>query len=436
MKNSLFFYVYKFLLVVCVTFILVIAYLFHDVLFATNAHKFLPNSNKVYSSIPTNCSNVDDFFCNYNLAFETNFCSNKQTLVKNMSFNIYCAKSCNMCDISTATTPKTPTTTTTTANLIADNCTDLNADFCKYVSRFGTNVCLDETFHVRNVTFSVYCAKTCNNCVLRSIVTFSMQRTPQNSTSLIYTNIIIVQLTNKKAGESEYNVYAESIKNKKAYANKHNFTIFIYETLNHTTHIYWQKFISIQKAFNLSQPNDWIWMVDTDTYITNMNIELNHLTAYATQHDYHIILNRDCNNINGGAILYRNSALMHKFVRDAWNTMGKEVALNDPWLDQRAVIVLANRTEYKEFILWVPQVSLNSYPHQTQCHVERAWRPGDFLIHFAGNHNENLYFKYVNEANTFNREKNTSETLNGFNTRNWLNYINEWRRGVNMTRLF
>ena len=257
--------------------------------------------------------------------------------------------------------------------------------------------------------------------------------------SIVYPNIAIIQLGNKKPGDKEYEVYAESRKNKKDYANKHNYTVFADEPSDSSRHVYWYKFISIQKAFNITRPDDWIWLVDSDTIVTNMNIEINRLAYHATKLNYHIILTKSCGDINGGSILYRNSPLTLNFVRDAWNTMGKEVDIHDEWRDQRAVIVTSAKSAYKDSILFVPVNCMNSLPLETihkypkQCGNQTEWKIGDFLIHFAGNHDEKLYFEYVKKANEMN---NNFGVLKDFNTENWLDYINRWRQEKNLTLIF
>ena len=73
-------------------------------------------------------------------------------------------------------------------------------------------------------------------------------------------------------------------------------------------------------------------------------------------------------------MLFRNSNLSIQFINDVWNSLGKEVDVNDEWREQRGIIILANRTEYKDYILWVPQTSLNSYPKETGCQLDKEWR--------------------------------------------------------------
>jgi len=250
-----------------------------------------------------------------------------------------------------------------------------------------------------------------------------------NSTSkpsLIYNNIVIIQLTNDKRNK----VYAESIRNKQIYSSMHNYTLFVDEP-GKERHAVWYKCISVLKAFNQTKADDWVWMLDSDTIITNMNIELHRLISYANQKNFHIIISKDCNNINAGSILYRNSQLSVNFVQDVWNSLGKEVVPKDEWREQRGTIIMAERPAYKEHILYVPQNSINSYPNETKCQIDREWRVGDFVIHFAGNHNERLFFKYVDISNRI-----TKDNLKLFNTDNWLNYVNGWRIKNNFTSIF
>jgi len=263
----------------------------------------------------------------------------------------------------------------------------------------------------------------------------------QTKATPLSNSITIIQLTNKKETDNEYHVYAESRRNKHVYASLHNYTVFVDEPPKDTggRHVYWYKFISIQKAFNITRADDWVWLVDSDTIITNMNIELNRLTHYAAKLNYHIILTRSCGDINGGSILYRNSALSLSFVRDAWNSMGKEVDVSDEWRDQRAVIVQSRKDAYKNSIMYVPVNCMNSIPVETikkypvPCANQTEWRVGDFLVHFAGNHDEKLFFQFVNKSNAINSNR---DDLREFNTENWLNFINDWRRNNNFSVLF
>jgi hypothetical protein len=249
-------------------------------------------------------------------------------------------------------------------------------------------------------------------------------------------NLTIILLTNKKPNMKEYEVHAESIRHKEIYAKKHNYNLFV-DAPGPERHPVWYKCISILKAFNKSQPNDWVWMIDADTIVTNMNIQLKRLTQYANKHNYHMIINKSCGAINAGSILFRNSQLSIKFINHVWNSLGKEVGVNDEWREQRAIIVLSEKEAYRDTIMWVPVNCVNSMPIETiqmyraQCANQTEWRVGDFLVHFAGNHNEKLFFEYVSRANNF-----TNNDLKSYDTDKWLKFINNWRKENNFSLLF
>ncbi len=63
------------------------------------------------------------------------------------------------------------------------------------------------------------------------------------------------------------------------------------------------------------------------------------------------------------------------------------------------------------------------YPIENTCQKERSWQIGDFLIHFAGMHNEQLFFKYVDLASKIKNENLAAS----FTTKKWLEEINDWQ---------
>ena len=48
--------------------------------------------------------------------------------------------------------------------------------------------------------------------------------------------------------------------------------------------------------------------------------------------------------------------------------------------------VIKEKPLWKTRALWIPQTKMNSFPEEVQCYDDekRAWREGDFVIHFAG----------------------------------------------------
>ena len=61
----------------------------------------------------------------------------------------------------------------------------------------------------------------------------------------------------------------------------------------------WYKLQSVLKAFN-DQKNEWVWMLDCDTIITNLDIKIDQLTSLASHNGFHIILTYDCADLNTG----------------------------------------------------------------------------------------------------------------------------------------
>jgi hypothetical protein len=65
-------------------------------------------------------------------------------------------------------------------------------------------------------------------------------------------------------------------------------------------------------------------MLDTDTIITNLNIKLDQLINIANDLNYHMIMSFDCQNINTGSVLFRNSNISINFIHQVWETYGIE----------------------------------------------------------------------------------------------------------------
>ena len=118
------------------------------------------------------------------------------------------------------------------------------------------------------------------------------------------------------------------------------------------------------------------------------------------------------------------------FIKNVWKSFDK-VNKTDLWREQRAIIMNANKPKYEKYILYVPQISINAYPNETNCIGEREWTKGDFVLHFANNHNKTLYFKYLEMIRQWKRNE-----LDMFDTSNWLNVINEWRLRENKSSIF
>ncbi len=226
-------------------------------------------------------------------------------------------------------------------------------------------------------------------------------------------------------------INSKFIRNKINYTKLHNYGYFIENLkIDLKRSPSWYKLKATLNAFKSKYT--WIWYLDMDTIITNHNIEVDLLTYYAEINGYHVILNKDCNGINAGSILFRKSKFSINFLNTLWNMYGKEINSTDNWNEQRAIIYLMeknkNNKRFLSNILFVPQKSINSYPTENiLCKHEGFWSTSDLIIHFAGLHNEELFIKYFDLSQKFKKD------LNKFYSSLWIDLINKWcKKNLNL----
>ncbi len=135
---------------------------------------------------------------------------------------------------------------------------------------------------------------------------------------LNHVKLAIIQMSDQQKNEK----VAQSILNKQEYSLKHNYPLFIEQPEDSKRHPKWLKLKSVLKVFTKTNLNDWVWMLDTDTIITNLNIKLDQLINIANDLNYHMIMSFDCQNINTGSVLFRNSNISINFIHQVWETYG------------------------------------------------------------------------------------------------------------------
>lgn len=129
---------------------------------------------------------------------------------------------------------------------------------------------------------------------------------------------------------------------------------------------------------------DWMYLVGTDTMITNMTIPLSSLI----DDKFHFIISNDCCDWNADSFLFRCS---HEGIAYMEDVMAQfEKLRHHCWVEQQAMIEL--RDKYAGIWKVLPQRALNAYDYKG-CYTEGPndkagndgqWQPGDFLIHWAG----------------------------------------------------
>ncbi len=128
--------------------------------------------------------------------------------------------------------------------------------------------------------------------------------------------------------------------------------------------------------------DDFIWVLDLDTLITNPSIPFTQFTD--NEHD--IFITEDIHGINAGSWIIRNTEAARLFVRTVINNFDapEEQTVMKRYLDLVKIKLL-------------PHPSINSYKYElyknilkdelgetVMSHEEGQWQPGDLLLHLPG----------------------------------------------------
>lgn len=170
-------------------------------------------------------------------------------------------------------------------------------------------------------------------------------------------------------------VKAASISNKQAYAEKHGYGLHVLQNRSSllTRENAWLKIpfiLSIMAEYNY----DFIWSLDLDTVILDMDFALKDLV----DPHYNLLIGVDLNGINTGSFLIKNSHWSLLFLFMVWKKI--DVPFADVWWEQASIMHLAGNTFISNHIKRMPQTVFNSYENDFRGKQDKL----PFVIHFAG----------------------------------------------------
>ena len=76
----------------------------------------------------------------------------------------------------------------------------------------------------------------------------------------------------------------------------------------------WGKIFAMKDVFRRHPDVEWIFSTDCDVMITNMNIKLEDIIKEHSNENIHVMIPADCNGINCGNMLVRNSPIGKAFL--------------------------------------------------------------------------------------------------------------------------
>ena len=167
----------------------------------------------------------------------------------------------------------------------------------------------------------------------------------------------------------------------------HSWNVY-YHLFDHARHPVWSKVLVLLDLLQKEHTADYIWLLDFDTIIFNYSVQLADLLLHAAaardprkDDSIDIILSKDCNGINAGSILFRNSAWTKVFAKKWFLTNSSDIPKMDIWKEQASLMYLFHTDQdVRDHTVFIPQKLFNAYGHS--CGYK--FRKNDFLIHFAG----------------------------------------------------
>ncbi|KAF9161287.1 hypothetical protein DFQ26_004688 [Actinomortierella ambigua] len=157
------------------------------------------------------------------------------------------------------------------------------------------------------------------------------------------------------------------------YTLRDNYTTYFEDVVAEGYAPAWAKIKILNEELERDE-SDWIFWIDTDAMITNMDIQLERFLDKR----YSLVITRDHNYLNAGVFFLRVNSWSRKFVRDLLTRMEK-VAHEQSWMIR---LLEDPAYESERHVKYLPQCSFNSYWHVKTLHA--MYLPGDFAIHWAG----------------------------------------------------
>jgi hypothetical protein len=188
------------------------------------------------------------------------------------------------------------------------------------------------------------------------------------------------------------------LESKQAYADKHGY-LYVQageQYWDRFRPIAWSKIPFLLDLCNRLPEGTLIWLSDADVLITNPDLTIEDQMVSLLPQTKDMLMSLDaCGHINSGNILFRNTA----WSRDFWKRTGEMKQFTyHPWWENAAINCLwENNTEdYNKIEISRQHKKFNAYIRGMPD--EQTWKPGDFLVHFAGVYNLQQMEVFANQC--------------------------------------
>lgn len=222
----------------------------------------------------------------------------------------------------------------------------------------------------------------------------------QTFTSTTKSKIAIVSLFD--AGYKQIGQYSDW--NKKAYARKHGYDIYLHhELLDLSRPPAWSKIPAIEMHLH---DYEWIYWSDADSLIMNDEIRLESIID--DRYDLIITQETTKKNLNTGSFLIRNSDWSRQLLKDMYK-QEQFINANGYWEQAALKHLLKINKDLLQRIKVINQRIMNSHISEPGG----QFQPGDFVIHFYTPINKAKYMAdYYNLALNFELQKITHYSTN------------------------
>ena len=160
-----------------------------------------------------------------------------------------------------------------------------------------------------------------------------------------------------------------------------------------------EKIFLFRRYFDANPDVEWIWWLETDTYITNYTLDMREYC----DNDYHFVIGTDGNGLNAGSFFLRNSPEGNAYLN--WLIEQWPKYRTHYFYEQQAMIDSLDMPEWRPLIKVEPQCLFNSHDCWPNHYLpgfgydklgSRAWwEPGDFVVHWPGSSLETRLGRHI-----------------------------------------
>jgi galactosyl transferase GMA12/MNN10 family len=168
--------------------------------------------------------------------------------------------------------------------------------------------------------------------------------------------------------------------NKECYCRRHGYTFRCRtDQFDASRPPAWSKVLFLLEELAAS---DWVFWSDADSLVMNSAVPV----TWFLDDAYDLIISADCfNGLNTGNFFVKNSAWSRSFLETVYR---QEQFIHHPFWENAAVIDLYRRSaEMQRRVLVLPNKLFNAYL------TDRTYAPGDFVLHFAGLTDREVFIK-------------------------------------------